>query len=198
MTMLADRQPVQSGATTEPEPPPALPDVDDAQQVYLAGTYQPIMNVRVVSAHHLSTGPVYFESASGGLAQVLHMVAAELSRLKNLQAGWDGHRARPITREAVFATAAILARVLDGHSEVPQFFPLPGGGIQVIWYTDQVEIEIEIDSAGKAQVVAETAQGETVAEGIFGTQGPPELTETVAGLVRDLSAYVTAERRHRT
>ena len=194
MTVLADRFPVSSGATTEPEPPPVLPDVDDAQQYYLAGSYQWNLSIQP-----LAVGPVYIESAPEGLAQVLRKVAAELARLSRLRTGWDGRCAKPITQEAIYATAYILARLLDRHSEVPQFFPLKDGGIQLEWYAEnQVEIEIEIDRAGEANVTAQTATGDVLAEGIFDSQGTSELAETIARFVRDLSAHIAAGRRQRS
>jgi len=58
-------------------------------------------------------------------------------------------RGKPVTREAVYATARVLANLLDRHSQIPQFFPLPDGGIQVEWYADN-QIEIDVDGSGEA------------------------------------------------
>jgi len=195
MTVLADRQPVASGAITQPEPPPDLPNVDDAQQFYLSGTYAGSTAAGSWFFQTVTPGPVYYvEPGPGGLAWVLVKVAEELSRLRQLRPRWDGHRARPITREAIDAAARVLARLLDAQSEVPQFFPLPGGGIQVEWLADD-QIEIEIDGAGEAHVLATSASGNVLAEGILDPQGPSDLVATVAGLVKNLSAEVAAGRQ---
>jgi hypothetical protein len=192
MTVLADRQPVASGATTQPEPPPELPNVDDAQQFYLSGIHAWTTAVGPWFCYTITPGPVYYvEPRPGGLAWVLGRVAEELSRLGQFRPGWDGRRARPITREAIHATARVLARLLDGQSAVPQFFPLPGGGIQVEWLADD-QIEIEIDGAGEAHVLATSASGDVLAEGILDPQGQSDLAATVARLVNKLSAEVAA------
>lgn len=190
MTVLVDRHPMASGATSEPTPAPELPDIDDAQQYYLAGSNQGI----AVGPVYVMGAPVYIEPPPGGLALVLRKVVDELSRLGDLQSGWDGRRARRVTREAIYATAAILGRLLDRHSEAPQFFPLPGGGIQVMWCADEIEIEIEIDSSGEAQIIAEAASGEVIVEGIIDSQESPDLIRVAAGLVRRASGHVAAER----
>lgn len=194
MTILADRQPIASGATTQPEPPPELPDVDDAQQFYLSGTYTGSMIVGSWS-HSVMPGPVYFaEPGPGGLAWLLDRIAAELTRLSRLRPRWDGQRAQPITQAAIFAAAHVLGFLLDGQSEAPQFFPLPDGGIQVSWLAND-EIEIEIDAAGEAHVLATDASGDVVAEGTLDPQWSPDLVTAVAGLIKRLSAEVVAGRQ---
>lgn len=197
MTILADRRPVASGTTTQPEPPPELPNVDDAQQFYLRGSYVRSTAVRPWASQSVTTGHVYYvERGSGGLGWLLDRLETELSRLSQLRPRWDGHRARPITREAVYGMATVLARLLDLQSEVPQFFPLPGGGIQVVWVADN-EIEIEVDAAGEAQVLATDANGDVLAEGILDSESSSELVSTVVNLLKDLSAQV-ARARQRT
>jgi len=195
MTILTDRQPVASGATTQPGPPPELPNVDDAQQFSVSGSYAGSTAVGAWLFHAVTPGPVYYvEPSPGGLAWVLSRVARELSRLRQLRPRWDGHHARPVTQEAIYATARVLGRLLDGQSEVPQFFPLPGGGVQVAWLAND-QIEVEIDAAGEAHVLATAENGDVLAEGILDPQGPSELVVTVTRLVKNLSAEVAAGRQ---
>jgi hypothetical protein len=42
---------------------------------------------------------------------------------------------------------------------VAQFFPLPDGGIQVEWYIEGNELEIEIDSEGHLYSLSSSADG---------------------------------------
>jgi hypothetical protein len=195
MTILADRQPIASGATTQPEPPPVLPNVDDAQRFYLCGSYASSAAVGPWPCNSTSGYVYYVERGPGSLAWILREVAGELSRLSQLRPRWDGHRARPITQEAIYATARVLTSLLDWKSEPPQFFPLPGGGIQVEWLADDQQIEIEIDQVGEAHVLATAASGDVLVEGILDLQGPSDLVTTVARLVKELSAEIIAERQ---
>jgi hypothetical protein len=195
MTILADRQPIASGATTQPAPPPELPDVDDAQQFYLSGSYTGFTRVSSWACGTISRPMYYVEHGTGGFAWVLRGIVEELSRLSQLCPRWDGYRAQPITREAIYAAVQVLPYLLDQTSEPPQFFPLPSGGIQVEWLSGSQQIEIEIDQAGEAYVVATAADGDVIAEGVLDSQGPSELVTTVAGLVKNLSAEVAAERQ---
>src|SRR5260370_12782284 len=140
-------------------------------------------------------GPVYYvEAEPGRLARLLDWVARELTLLRGLRPGWDGHRAKPISREALYSAVVVLAVILDENSEPPQFFPLPDGGIQFEWYADD-QIEIEIDGAGEAHVLATATNGEVVAEGSFDPHGPSDLAATIAMLVKNFSAHVAAERQ---
>jgi hypothetical protein len=192
VTLVADRQSMASGATNELTPRPELLIVHDAQQFYLSGVHA---SPTTWSYSHVVPGHVYYiESQSGRLGRLLMNVAEELTRLGQLRPGWDRRRGRPITPEAIFGAAWVLGSVLDSSSEAPQFFPLPGGGIQIEWYADD-QIEIEIDEVGQAHVLATSANGDVLAEGAFDPQVPSELAATTAALVKSLSAQVAAERR---
>jgi hypothetical protein len=195
MTILADRQPIPSGATTQPTPPPELPDVDDAQQFYLSGSYTGFTHVSTWVSGTTSRAIYYVEQGPGSLGWALSEVVRELSRLTQLRPRWDGRRAQPIKPETVFAAIQVLAYLLDQTSEPPQSFPLPNGGIQVEWLSGDKQIEIEIDQSGEAYVVATSTDGDVLAEGILDPQGPSDLVKTVAGLVKNFSAEIAAERQ---
>jgi hypothetical protein len=191
MTIVADRRSIASGTTNKPEPPPELPSVDDAQQFYLEGSYA----ASTIMRHNVVQGVVcYVDPEPGGLAWVLERVASELSRLVQLRPGWDGRHGKPVTQEAVYGTARVLINLLDRNSQVPQFFPLPDGGIQVEWYGDH-EIEIDVDGSGEAYVIA-TSKGEVVAEGVLEQAGPSDLAAAISVLLKELSTQSSG--RHRT
>jgi hypothetical protein len=190
MTILADRRPIASGVTTHPAPAPELPELDDAQQFYLSGGYTGYTRVRSAPP-----APVYYDRGSEGLAWVFREIVKELTRLMELPPRWDGRQARPIKQEAIYAFLQVLPYLLDQTSEPPQFFPLPSGGIQVEWLSGTQQVEIEIDQSGEACALATTADGDVLAEGILDTQGPSDLVSTVAGLVKNISAEIAAERQ---
>ena len=195
MTVLADRRSAASGTTSQPEPPPCLPNVEDAQQFYLAGSYTGSATGQS-QWHNVIQGNIwYVDSEPGGLAWVLERVASELTRLGQLRPGWDGRHGKRVTQEAVYATARVMINLLDRHSQVPQFFPLPDGGIQVEWYGDD-EIEINVDNSGEAYVIA-SSNGDVVAEGILDQAGPSDLAATIAVLIKGLSTQPGVERHPR-
>jgi hypothetical protein len=193
MTALDDRRPVASGLTNMPKPPPELPAVDSARQFYLHGSRA--AGTVVWHGHRAAAGLVYYSAPEPDrLARLINWVARELTRMRELQPGWDGHRAVPITEEAVNGTVRALADVLDEDSEPPQFFPLPDGGIQVEWYADD-DIEVEIDGKGEAHALVTAANGDIIVEGTF---DPHEASDVVVGVARFLktfSARVAAERQ---
>ena len=206
MTLLVDRQPAASGATRQPEPPPELPDVEDAKQFYLYGQGTYLCTLTSTTPWTVSTDwwvshAVRFhhsyylhQPVSQRLDRLGQTLAQELARLRSLREGWDGRRARPITLEALYGTILALAALLDEESVAPQFFPLPDGGVQFEWYAED-QIEIEVDRTGEAHVLATAANGDVLAEGVFDPQPPSELAATVAQLVKNLSARVGAERQ---
>jgi hypothetical protein len=193
MTLVDDRRPVASGTTSPTDPPPVLPNVDEARRFYVAGRYVP----HVSSFHPATPGTVYYvETGFGGLGERLDLVAAELTQMLQLRPGWDGRHAGPVTQAAVYTAGLVLLRLLAESQEVPQLFPLPSGGLQAEWYADdELGIEIEIDAAGEAYLLATAADGEVLAEGTLDAQAPSELASTAARLLGEFSGNVAARRR---
>jgi hypothetical protein len=193
MTILADRQPTPLGTTRQHDPPPELPDVDDAKQFYLYGRGTTGFSW-VQHTSRLQQGYYAAPPLPEGLGRLARTLVENLTPLRALRDGWDGRRAKAVTLEALYGTILVLATVLDEDSELPQFFPLPSGGIQFEWYAED-QIEIEVNRAGEAHVLATAANGDVLAEGVFDPQPPSELAGIVAQLVKNLSARVAAERR---
>ena len=125
----------------------------------------------------------YYESwvrlLAGG-AWYYHHMSVKLAPLLGLPYGWDGYRGRPVSGAASGGVHAVVQAVMRPEFAPPQYFPLPGGGVQLEWRAGGDEIVIEVDPGGSAWVLAVTADGVTVAEGELG----PGL-ESVAA-VRDL------------
>lgn len=191
MTILDDERTVASGTTCKAAPPPQLPAVDAAREFYLYGAHG--MATRKWVFQGSSYPSVYFcVQAPSQRAGLVEWAVQELTRLRQLPKAWDGHRARPITQEALYGAAWVLSTVLNEHSRRPQVFPLPDGGIQIEWYADGEEIEIEIDSAGEAHVLAESAKGDTLAEGSFDPQSPNVTITVITKIVADFSDRVSA------
>jgi hypothetical protein len=196
VTILDDPKPTASGTTTQPEPPPNLPDVDQARHFYLYGYGTGAMSAGTWTVVHYgpATGSGYYGQPEPSRQNIL--LESALRRLilfRRLPPRWDGYRAKVITQEAVYSAAWILGAVLDDDSELPQFYPLPDGGIQIDWYAD-TQIEIEVDGAGEAHVLGVAANGDVLVEGPFDPQAPSDITATVKTLVKDVSAQLAAEQ----
>jgi hypothetical protein len=114
-------------------------------------------------------------------------LSAELNRLFALPARWDGFSADEITLEAIQQLVAILVRIVGESSPAPQFFPLPDGGIQAEWHVGGNDIEVEVDAAGDAYVLATRSNDETVADGEVGTGRDDPAIEAVATFLNELS-----------
>ncbi len=87
------------------------------------------------------------------LRWLVEHVKYKMNDLLSLGEGWDGHRGKAITQEAVQSVFQFVLAVCDELTFFPQFIPLPDGGIQIEWHTGGESIEIEIDGSGNAHVM---------------------------------------------
>jgi hypothetical protein len=115
-------------------------------------------------------------------------VEAELNVLCALREGWDGHRAQPITINAIEGTVQVLGALMDQTSPPPQLFPLPDGGIQAEWHVAGNRIEIEIEGTGDAYLLADRSDGSTVAEGPATREDPEGAVAAARDFLRALAA----------
>jgi hypothetical protein len=118
----------------------------------------------------------------------------ELNQLLKLSLAWDGHRASQITMEAVINAAYFFHAISDQSSILPQFFPLPDGGVQFEWHVGGAALEIEVDATGAAHALALTADGQ-VSFAADITLTDPDNLQSVRAIVRSLSDRVTKHRR---
>lgn len=77
---------------------------------------------------------------------------AELRRLQQLAQlarGWDGADAHPLAPVAVAHAALMAYSVLTRHGDAPTFIaPIPDGGVQVEWESDDSALELAIGPDG--------------------------------------------------
>jgi hypothetical protein len=186
MTTLTLPLPAASGVTTPHKPRPELPEVEDAQSFYLGWR-------RAIHRLPKLTLPYRQQSAEDSILDALvEVLASELNRLRSLRRGWDGAHASPVTPQALFGATLVLSVLLDTDSELPQFSPLSSGGVHLEWLAGGDEIEIDIDSSGAVNVLAESASGELIAEGPLDPTGRMGRTADVAAFLASLSARVAA------
>lgn len=182
MTLLDDR-PIASGITRRPQPGPALPGHDARDNVFsgdVNGSRQVTLTVR--------------GTPRGLRPWWVDYVEQELTHLLRLPTGWDGRRALPLEPRAVEAMVAVLSRLMDESSALPQLFPLVDGGLQAEWHVGGNHIEIEVDGAGEPHVLATTVEGETIAEGVLEPTHDRQLLDAARTFLQRLSARVAAIR----
>lgn len=96
----------------------------------------------------------------GALRWLARYVEDQVNRFLDLRPGWDGYRGRPLSDDALNAAIPLLFQVTGGSAVPPQLFPLADGGLQMEWHAAGEDIEIEVDGAGSAHVLASDASGD--------------------------------------
>ncbi len=92
------------------------------------------------------------------------LIKRQINNLRELPEKWDGQYAQPVSVVAAQAAATITYLVSGDYAHLAQFFPLPNGGIQVEWFIDGNELEIEIDEMGSAYVTSVDNKGKLLFE----------------------------------
>lgn len=87
-----------------------------------------------------------------------------LLSLLSLQPGWNSYSAKQIERRNVEAAIKFLGAALDFDTPPPIVVPRVKGNIQLEWHTEQVDIEVYIDSPSSVRFFAEDATDGEVAE----------------------------------
>ena len=85
--------------------------------------------------------------------------------LLNLPPGWNSHSAKRIAPQNATAALVLLGSLLDFDTPPPTVVPRVQGNIQLEWHSDQIDIEIYIDSPHSVRFFAEDATNEHFAEG---------------------------------
>jgi len=180
MTLLDDR-PIASGITRRPQPGPTLPHRDASDDFFLGHPDSSRQVTLSVPGMPRGLRPWWVE-----------YVEQELNKLLRLRSGWDGRRALPVERRAVEAMVGVLATLMDETSALPQLFPLVDGGLQAEWHVGGNDIEVEVDGAGHAHVLATTVGEETIAEGVLEPSHARQLLDASRSFLQQLSARIAA------
>ena len=170
-----------SGLTLRPRPDRRLSAVEDAERLFAGFANGPPERVTV----NIADGDPWSRP------WWVDYVEAEFNALLALPQGWDGRRAGPVAIGAVETAIEVLAVLMNETSAPPQLFPLPDGGLELGWWVGGDEIEVEIAADGDVQMLAETAAGQTVAEGAVTLGRADASLEAVRTLLGDMSARLT-------
>lgn len=181
MTTLLDRS-KPSGLTRSPQPAPQPPSVETGDDF--------LHRRQKAGVRHL----VLEVPGSWARPRWVDYVEAALNQLVALPAGWDGRRAQPITIAAVEGVVHMLSLVMGERTAAPQLFPLPDGGIQAEWHIGGNAIEVEVDGAGEAHVLADLVGGKPVAEGVVALDSGDATMATVRRFLTEISSQLLAVR----
>ena len=84
--------------------------------------------------------------------------------LLSLPPGWNSHSAKKIELGNVIAAIVLLGIIMDSDVPPPTVVPRVKGNLQMEWHTEQVDIEVYIDSPSSVRFFAEDATDGEVAE----------------------------------
>lgn len=131
-----------------------------------AGLDLPAVCVETVVAvvEDQATGDMYIV-ATGPVPPWLDPTIAALQKLTALGANWDSYGAVPIDRKNVIRALELLGDVMHFDTLPPQVVPTSGGGIQLEWHVNGVNLEIEIEEASRIHAYYELVEEEEEWEG---------------------------------
>jgi len=181
VTQLLD-PPISAGSTLYPQRAPISPADRGAEDFYLLGL-RPTRQITITVS-----------APDGSLRRTwLAMYMEEqVNGLLTLPPGWDGRRALPPTDEAVRSAIDVLFAVADELSLPPQVFPLPDGGLQLEWHAGE-SVEIEVDSAGEAHLLATDVAASIVHNDALDVRNEASLAQARAA-IRRLSVRLAGSR----
>jgi len=110
-----------------------------------SGSIEILSNRRLRPQHRLSvTDPS--ATLSGQSAEWLSTIRRRLQALSQLEEGWDGQKAKPVSHSNIDIALQVLLGVMQTGTPVPTLVPTVRGGLQIEWHLQDVDIELEIES----------------------------------------------------
>jgi hypothetical protein len=103
-----------------------------------------------------------------------------LAQLAQFRAGWDGHRASPVSRTIIYYACNLIPRIVSTGVPVPFIAPLPFGGMQLEWHRNGWDLEIEIHAPDRLYVYTR--------ELATGRESEMNLRDDLSGLAQVLTA----------
>jgi hypothetical protein len=79
-------------------------------------------------------------------------VLTQMVGLIGLPQGWDSYRALKPNREAAMFALEMLEKLMHVDTPVPSIVPSHGGGIQLEWHINDIDLEIHVAGPYKGDV----------------------------------------------
>jgi len=95
---------------------------------------------------------------------------ADLNRLLELDADWDGHQAAPVRFEAAEELLELMVAVAPYAPFHPWVTGTSDGGVMAEWRTDQQVLQVEVDSTLDISLFYENAASGSEWEGRLGEE----------------------------
>jgi hypothetical protein len=73
-------------------------------------------------------------------------------QLAMLRKNWDGRGSERVSPDVLAFVVALLAQTMPPNARPPNIVPLGAGGVQLIWATSRVELEIEVPKPNEVYV----------------------------------------------
>ena len=112
-------------------------------------------------------------------------IATRLQRFLSYEANWNGYGEQPISKQAVKHALVVLHRVALGGPE-PVVVPVCDGGIQIEWYYNGTELEVEISPHGAESIYIARPDGTCVE--YHPQQMDQDIWDTLRAAVAELKA----------
>lgn len=77
-------------------------------------------------------------------------IADRYSHLSSLPPGWDGLRAKAVSRQSLYRSLDFLLQVAMLVQIPPSLVPTVSGGVALEWHKDGIDVEVEFPSTGPA------------------------------------------------
>lgn len=79
-------------------------------------------------------------------------VQRRLNRLTNLPVGWDGYNAQRVSTLTARFAWDLLSSVMTKGTAAPSVVPVTGGGLQIEWHRNGLDIELYVSKPMKAEL----------------------------------------------
>jgi hypothetical protein len=90
----------------------------------------------------------------------LEQTTKALLAIVALDDDWDSYGAKRISPKIASAVVELLRDIMFSSTPVPQIVPAANGSIQLEWHIADIDLEIEVESLARSQVLFEDKQNE--------------------------------------
>lgn len=137
------------------------------------------LTITTTSAHYgYSVSTSTFLPGMPRNASQLREAAAALRQLLLLPVGWDSYGAPPIDIDAAVAALVLVDRLTWEGGRVPRIVPTVEGGVQLEWYGNGIDLQIEVAPTQDASVFYRDSGTEESWEGSLGEE-PEQLEKLI-------------------
>ncbi len=83
-------------------------------------------------------------ATTGGRLDWAELVAQRVVQLAKLRPNWDGRNSASISPETLAFVLTLLAQTMPPIARAPGMIPLGDGDVQLVWQSDNAELEVEV------------------------------------------------------